>query len=481
MNSQEDMTERAVSSRMPAATGWRAGRDLRAGTGTSAGRYPGAVLAATLLLAPAVVVGQSAPSFTSDIAPILARNCIGCHSANTKMGGLVLETFDSLEQGGKRGPSIVAGNKAESPLYLMVAGKMEPRMPFSADPLGPAEVELLGRWIDAGAPGPKPGEAVLEIERGRLPKIEPAAEVKSQIFSLSYHPDGRLLATGRHGGVALTDAVSGRTVAHFDGLADIARAVAFSPDGKLLAAGGGYAQQGGVVKIWNVDERREALTIEGHADTIQALAFSPDGTMLATASYDKDIKLWDTASGRELRTLRDHIDAVYALAFTPDGSWLLSGSADRSVKIWNPATGERLYTLGEPIDGINSIAVHPSGTRVAAGGYDRTIRVWQLGEDGGEMLNVLIAHQSTILRIAYSPDGKKIVTAAADRTIKVFDAETLDELTTIDGQPDWVMSLAFSPDGSRLAAGRFDGSLSIYDSEHYRDQLTLIETARKSP
>lgn len=442
-----------------------------------------ATVLATLasLSVPAPAAEQNVPSYASDIAPIFARNCVGCHSANTKMGGLVLETFEGLEQGGKRGPSIVPGNSAQSPLYLLVAGKMEPRMPLSADPLGPAEVELLGRWIEAGAPGPKPGEVPLQVEPGRLPRIEPAVEVKPQIFSLAYHPDGRLLAAGRHGGVALIDAVTGQTLALMDGLADIARAVAFSPDGRLLAAGGGYAQQGGEVKIWNVAERREVNTIEGHGDTIQALAFSPDGEMLATASYDKTIKLWDVASGRELRTLRDHIDAVYALAFTPDGSRLLSGSGDRSVKIWNPATGERLYTLGDPIDGINSIAIHPSGTRVTAGGYDRTIRVWELGEDGGELLNVLIAHQSTILRITYAPDGKKIVTAAADRTIKVFDAETLEELASLDSQSDWVMSLAYSPDGSHLAAGRFDGSLSVYDSENYRDQLNVIKTARKLP
>ena len=118
---------------------------------------------------------------------------------------------------------------------------------------------------------------------------------------------------------------------------------------------------------------------------------------------------------------------------------------------------------------------------MTAGGYDRTIRVWELGEDDGKLLNVLIAHQSPILRIAYSPDGSKIVTTSADRTIKVFDAETLDELASLDTQSDWVMSLAYSPDGRRLAAGRFDGSLSIYDSEDYRDQLSIIETARTSP
>ena len=440
-----------------------------------------ALVAVVSLSAAAPAAERSDPTYVGDIAPILALKCVSCHTANTKMGGLVLETYGDLEEGGTRGPAVIPGSSEQSPLYLMVAGKMEPRMPFSADPLGPADLELLKRWIDAGAPGPEPGVAPLRATPGRLPAIELAVPAKPQIFSVSYHPHGRMIAAGRHGGVALFDAATGRTVASQDGLADIARAVAFSPDGQLLAAGGGHPQQSGEVRIWKTAELRPLTSIEGHADTIQALAFSPDGKTLATASYDKEIKLWDSATGRELRTLRDHIDAVYALAFTPDGKRLLSGSGDRSVKIWDPATGERLYTLSDPTDGINSIAIHPTGTRVAAGGYDRTIRVWELDEDGGRLLNVLIAHQSTILRIAYSPDGKKIATAAADRTIKIFEAETLGELASLDRQSDWVMSLAFSPDGNRIAAGRFDGSLSIYDSASYRDQLSVTETARKSP
>ena len=439
------------------------------------------LIALVSICAVAPAAEPSAPSYTSDIAPILARNCVACHSANTKMGGLLLESFGGLQEGGAHGPAVVPGDREQSPLYLMVAGRMDPRMPFSAGPLGPAEIELIGRWIEAGAPGPEAEDAPVRAEIGQLPSIEPAVPVKPQIFSVAYHPEGRLIAAGRHGGVALTDAVTRQTVAFLDGLADIARAVAFSPGGQFLAAGGGYAQQVGVVKVWRALDRRELITIKGHVDTIQALAFSPGGKTLATASYDKDIKLWDVASGRELRTLRDHIDAVYALAFTPDGSRLVSGSGDRSVKVWNPETGERLYTLSDPTDGINSIAIHPSGTRVAAGGYDRTVRVWELGEDGGKLLNVLIAHQSPILRIAYSPNGERIVTASADRTIKVFDATTLDELVSLDSQSDWVMSLAFSPDGGRLAAGRFDGSLSIYDSETFRDQLTATNTARKLP
>jgi WD40 repeat protein len=99
---------------------------------------------------------------------------------------------------------------------------------------------------------------------------------------------------------------------------------------------------------------------------------------------------------------------------------------------------------------------------VAAGGLDKTIRVWSLGDKSGKLINSLIAHEDTILRLAYSPDGKLLVSAAADRTIKIFDANDLTERAVIPAQPDWVMALQFAPDGQSFAAGRFDGSLKIY-------------------
>ena len=441
-----------------------------------------AALAALLLfVGPSLGVAQETPSYAADIAPLFAKNCVGCHSQKTKMGGLVLETFEDLRKGGTHGHAFISGNSSDSRLYEMVSGDIEPRMPFSADPLKRSEIELIRRWIDAGAAGPKLGETVALVESAGLPKIEPTAPVKAQIFSLDYHPDGRTIALGQHRRVILASAETGKEISRLDGLSDVARGVSFSRDGKLLAVGGGFPGRAGEITIWDVESRRQLQAMEGHSDTVYEVAFSPDGKMLASSSYDKTVKLWDVESGGELRTFEDHIDAVYTLEFTADGRWLISGSADRSLKIWAPSTGERLYTLSEPLEGINSIAIHPSGKRVVAGGHDRTIRIWELEEGGGEMVNSLIAHQSAILRVAFSPDGKTLVTASADKTIKVFDAESLDEIATIAGQSDWVMSIDFSPDGTQFAAGRFDGSLSIYDMDNFRDQLEVLRAARSAP
>ena len=286
-----------------------------------------------------------------------------------------------------------------------------------------------------------------------------------QIYSLAWAPGGATVALGGYKEVRLIDSAR-KPIATLTGHSEAVRAVAFSLDGKLLAAAGGLPARKGEVKIWDVAARTVLTTIAGHSDCIYAAAFSPDGATLATASYDKLIKLWDVKDGHEIRTLKDHIDAIYALAFTPDGRRLVSGAADRSVKIWDAATGVRLYTLSEPTDGINAIALSPDGSRVAAGGFDKTIRIWQLGEKEGKLENSLIAHEDAIIKLAWSPDGRYLASASTDHTVKLFKAADLIEIRTIANLPDWAFGLEFAPNGKVLAAGFFNGQVEMYEVDH---------------
>jgi WD40 repeat protein len=404
------------------------------------------------------------PSFVKDVYPILEANCISCHSSGVKLGTLDLSTFEGIKAGGNHGFILVPGKSAESRLYLMIAGKMQPAMPMGAARLAAGDIETIRKWIDAGAKGPAPGEmAAIKPPAPAVPRIEPAVPVKPQIFSLAYKPDGTLLALGGFKEVRLADATGKASGSPLSGHAEAVRAVAFSRDGRLLAAAGGLPGRKGEVKIWDIAKRAEIAAIQGHDDCIYAVAISPDGKRIATSSYDKLIKIWDAGNGQEIRTLKDHIDAVYALAFTPDGTRIVSGAADRTVKIWNAETGERLYTFSEPLDGINTIALDPLGKRVAAAGLDKTIRVWSLGEKSGKLLNSQIAHEDAILKLAWSPDGKTLISASADRSIKIFNADDLTEIRALPKQPDWIYGLDFAPGGQRFAAGRKDGSLEIYE------------------
>jgi WD40 repeat protein len=423
-----------------------------------------------LLLAVSAAHAQQLPSFAKDIAPLFTARCAGCHAATVKMGSLDTDSYESLMRGGTHGAVVVPGKSSESRLVQMMTGKLTPLMPMDGTQLAAAQIEMVKRWIDAGAPGPTAEEAA-ELRRRQAvaaaPSVKPRVAVKPQVFALAWHPKGTLLAAASYREVKLIEPKANRTVHLLPGHIEAVRSLAFSADGKWLATGGGVPGKRGEIKIWDVEQRVERLHFEGHDDCIYAVSFSPDGAILATASYDKLIKLWDTSTGKEIRTLKDHIDAVYALAFTPDGKRLVSGAADRTVKVWDPATGVRLYTLSEPIEGIQTVAVDPTGKLVAAGGIDKSIRVWSLGETGGELVHSLMAHEDAILKIAWSPDGRTLVSSSADRSIKVLDAANLTERAVV-AQPDWVYGIAFSPDGKSLAVGRLDGSVDVYDSTQWR-------------
>jgi WD40 repeat protein/mono/diheme cytochrome c family protein len=422
---------------------------------------------AIFLLGFTTAIAQEKPNYKA-VDAILQDKCIACHNHTTRKGELNLENFAALINGGKRGASIVPGKASESLLVKYIEGSLQPRMPLG-DQLSAAEIKVIRDWIDAGAAGDgatgRQGDRAIaeSTSKANIPDIKPTASVKAAISSLAFSPNGAMLALGSYKEIELLNASDRKIVNKIAGAANQVRAVAFSPDGKLLAAAGGNPAQFGEVKLYNVSDGKELATMRGHRDNIFALAFSPDGKMIATCSYDKMIKLWDVASGKELKTLKDHTDAVFAVAFSPDGKRLASAAADRTVKIWDATTGERLYTLSDALDAVNTIAFHPSGKYLAGAGADRIIHIWELGDKDAKRIRSLISHEDAINVISYSPDGKTLVSTGADKAIKLWNAADLSEIKVLEAQPDWALALAFSPDGKQLVVGRYDGSVVSYD------------------
>lgn len=414
---------------------------------------------------------RSAVSFEREISAIFHNSCIGCHSSATRMGGLVLESYESLMKGGSHGPAIVPGKSNESRLVLMVEGRIEPRMPMSGA-LKASEIAAIKSWIDAGAARPVP-DAAPEASAAApvIPDIKPLAPVTIQANALAFRPDGAILAASGYKEVRLIELARGEMTRRLTGPSEMVRGLAYSPDGRYLAAAGGRPGEAGEVVIWDARSGEIARTLKGHGDYIYAAAFSPDGRMLATSSYDRLIKLWDVTTGAEAMTLKDHIDAVYPVAFSPDGKRIASGSADRSVKIWDAASGKRLFTLSDSTDAVYTLAFHPSGDSIAAAGADRVIRVWSLAAEGGTLLHSVTAHEDSINRIAYSPDGKWLASAGADGMVKIWDAATVREIKVLEKQSDWVQALDISADGKLLSIGTHDGSVKIYETSAWKQVM----------
>jgi WD40 repeat protein len=429
---------------------------------------------------PHVLAATAPPDYTKDVAPILKKNCVICHSRAAHKSGFVTDSYDALMKGGSHGSTVVPHDASQSRLIAMLEGGLKPRMPLDDDPLPASDIAILKDWINAGAVGPASEETAVPVDLPATPDIRPESLVSSPVASLKFSPDSKVLAVGGYRDVRIVEPSSGKSITTFAGSMDYVRSIAFSPDGKELAAAGGAPQLFGEIRIWDVQSHQLLKTMRGHKDCIYSIAWSPDGKLIASASYDRMVKLWEPDTGKELRNLQDHIDAVFAVAFSPDGKHLASASQDRTVKIWDVASGKRLYTLSDASDGLTSIAYSPSGTEIAAAGYDKTIYLWQLTVDDGRLSQSLIADQDSVLALNWSPDGKTIVTASTDGSIR-FRNTKLDLLALIDQQPDWVEALTISPDGKWLAAGRYNGSLSIYDMQTHKEALaatTMFEASK---
>jgi hypothetical protein len=130
------------------------------------------------------------------------------------------------------------------------------------------------------------------------------------------------------------DAVTGQELLSLQGHADSVRAVAFSPDGKRLAAGTGGLNKPGEVQVWDVTTGRELPSLKGHAAEVTCVAFSPDGNRLASASYDRTVKMWNADTGQEVVTLKGHTNTVSSVCWSPDSKCLASASWDQTVKVW---------------------------------------------------------------------------------------------------------------------------------------------------
>jgi WD40 repeat protein len=118
-----------------------------------------------------------------------------------------------------------------------------------------------------------------------------------------------------------------------EGGAGEVRSVAFSPDGKLLAAGNRYH----TVRVWDVATKKEIKTLTGHMSDVWSIAFSPDGKTLAAADTDwkkaSKVKLWDTTTWKE-RGAIDVPGEILSIAYSPNGDWLAVGSWDKTVRIF---------------------------------------------------------------------------------------------------------------------------------------------------
>jgi WD40 repeat protein len=202
-------------------------------------------------------------------------------------------------------------------------------------------------------------QVVHTLERGRYAPV-------------TFSPDGSTLAVAPiEKPIELWDVDSGRLVRTLDAQGDnIARGIAFSPDGTRLAAAGN-GDTGGVARLWDVASGHVVGALEHGNMGLHDVTFSPDGSMLASSSPDATIRLWDLASGQVVRTMRHH-GGLYSAAFSPDGRLLASAGDDGTVTLWDVASGRQVRSLRHGGD-VMAAVFAPDGTLLASCGYSNPV------------------------------------------------------------------------------------------------------------
>jgi WD40 repeat protein len=226
-------------------------------------------------------------------------------------------------------------------------------------------------------------------------QVKATLEGTKRVYALAFSPDGKTLAitsgNSEGGEVQLWDLATNKVIREFNKLPPSeskeprAWSVAFSADGKKLATAQGSDNS---AKVWDVETGKELATFGKHPDWVVAVAFSPDGKTVAAANAGKQpqVKLWDLATGKERATLKSPTGAYNSLAFSPDGKILAVASdrdendkPDKVVRLWDPATGKQIDALEahEKRSGWGiSLGFSRDGTLVTAG--DDAIRIWEV-------------------------------------------------------------------------------------------------------
>jgi WD40 repeat protein/transcriptional regulator with XRE-family HTH domain len=233
--------------------------------------------------------------------------------------------------------------------------------------------------------------------------------------------------------------------------------VAFSPDGKLLAAG----DSNGEIHLWRVADGQQLLIFRGHANWVVSLAFSPDSRTLASGSSDCTVKLWDVSTGHCLHSLREHGNEVWSVAFSPEGDKLVSGCDDHIVRLWSVSTGECLKIFQGHTNWVLSVTFNLDGQTLVSGSDDNTIRLWDI--NNGECLKIFQGHSDGIRSISLSPDGQMLASSSDDQTIRLWNLSTGECQRIFRGHSNQILSVVFSPRGDILASGSHDQTVRLWD------------------
>jgi WD40 repeat protein len=436
-------------------------------------------------------------SFYKDVRPIFQQHCQGCHQPAKAQGAYVMTSYaDLLKTGDSGKPGVSPGKPDASYLLDEIRVKdNKAEMPKNGSPLTKVQYDTIEKWIKEGAKDDTPpsAKAVL-IDADHPPKyVAPPV-----ITSLAFSPDGKFLAVTGYHEILLYDAETWKLTTRLVGLSERVQAVAWSPDGKSLAAAAGDPGRFGEVQVWDVAKKKLTISTPVSYDTLFGLSWSPDGSLIAVGCTDNNVRAINTSNGKLVLQMGTHSDWVLATVFSQDSQHLASAGRDMSMKLTEVST-QRF------VDNVTSITPNalkgglmaidrrplkekkmakvPNDTpnapakvydELLAGGSDGIPRLYKMHREQkreiGDDANKLKQFEAMIGRISTVKFNERGTTFAAASSldgkgeVSIFDVNTGKKTFLLPKVSGPAYAVAWHPDGYSVASAGFDGKVWIHDA-----------------
>ncbi len=434
------------------------------------------------------------PKVTYDqhVLPIFRDACVGCHNPDKARGGLILNNYTKVMEGGSSGAVIQPGDPGGSRLFLLVSHQQQPHMPPKSPMIDKQLVDTIERWIAGGAlensgstakivNKPKVELSLSAVQKGRPPGPPPMPEGKlaldpfvvtarpNAVTALASNPWSPLVAVGGQHQVLLynTDTRALLGVLPFpEGEPCVLK---FSRNGSLLLAGGGVGGKSGKVVVWSVKTGERLFAVGDEADQVLAADISADQTQIALGGPSKVVRIYSTKDGSLVREIKKHTDWIYSLEYSPDGVLLATGDRNGGLFVWEAFTGREYFALRGHTAAVTAVSWRPDSNMLASASEDTTVRLWEM-ENGGQVKS-WGGHGGGTEWVQYGQDGR-LVTCGRDHVVRVWDGNG-GQQRVLEAMPDVTLRAAFSHDGSRVIAGDWTGLVNVWTAADGKFQGTL--------
>lgn len=250
------------------------------------------------------------------------------------------------------------------------------------------------------------------------------------------------------------------------------RALCFSPDSQfLVCANGDHA-----IRIYRLDDGKLLKTLEGHTGLVRSLAVHPDGRTLFSGSFDGTVRGWRFPYGPEFQKYRQTPDEIFDIALSGDGQTLLSAGSDRLISVWSTANGSLLRQMGGHTATIISLAISSTGQLAASASRDKTLRVWNF--NSGRQLQEINSGPQPVTVVALHPNDQLLVSAAYTGKITIWNISSGKAMSQLEHITRPITSMALTPDGNHLLCGCSDGKIAHYILEPFLLAHLPVEISR---